>query len=50
MLFFVLDYMVLVLYNKEQYVFLTNFNYVTILLNRGVLVALREPFQQKNLC
>ncbi len=48
MLFFVLDYhnhienlcMVLVGYNKEQHVFLINFNYVTILLKRGVLVAL----------
>ena len=46
MLFFVLDYhnhtyMVLVAYNKEQHVFLINFNYMTILLKRGVLVALR---------
>ena len=43
MLFFVLDYhnhMVLVGYNKEQHVFLINFIYMTILLKRGVLLAL----------
>ena len=43
MLFFVLDYhnhMVLVGYNKEQHVFLINFQYMTILLKRGMLVAL----------
>ena len=33
-------YMVLVGYNKEQYVFLINLNHMTILLKRGVLVAL----------
>ncbi len=27
-------------YNKEQHVFLINFNHMTILLKRGVLVAL----------
>ncbi len=27
-------------YNKEQYVFLINFNHMTIFLKRGVLVAL----------
>ena len=32
--------MVLVGYNKEQHVFLINFKYMTILLKRGVLVAL----------
>ncbi len=34
MLFFV--------YNKEQHVFLINFKYMTILLKRGVLVALKQ--------
>ncbi len=34
-------YMVLVGYNKEQYVFFINFNHMTILLKRGVLMALR---------
>ncbi len=34
-------YMVLVGYNKEQYVLLINFNHMTILLKRGVLVALK---------
>ncbi len=33
-------YMVLIGYNKEQYVVLINFNHMTILLKRGVLVAL----------
>ncbi len=33
-------YMVLVGYNKEQYVVLINFNHMTILLKKGVLVAL----------
>ncbi len=33
--------MVLVGYNKQQHVFLTNFKYMTILLKRGVLVALK---------
>ncbi len=32
--------MVLVGYNKEQYMFLINFNHMTILLKKGVLVAL----------
>ncbi len=32
--------MVLVGYNKEQHVLLINFKYMTILLKRGVLVAL----------
>ncbi len=41
MLFSVLDYhLVLVCYNKEQYVFLINFKQMTILLKMGVLVAL----------
>ncbi len=34
--------MVLVGYNKEQHVFLINFKYMTILLKRGVLVALSD--------
>ncbi len=34
--------MVLVGYNKEQHVFLINFNYMTLLLKRGVLVALNH--------
>ena len=36
--------MVLVGYNKEQHVFLINFNHMTILPKRGVLVALITYF------
>ncbi len=34
--------MVLVVYNKELHVFLINFNHMTILLKRGLLVALND--------
>ncbi len=37
--------MVLLGYNKEQDVFLINFNHMTILLKRGVLVALSQKFR-----
>ena len=33
--------MLMVGYNKEKHVFVINFKYMTILLKRGVLVALR---------